>query len=94
MHTNNFGITLPKTKVNGNKQWANTKTYIEIHNQNIEIPPCLHSNEYKTPKIPNNSYYEDGSYIPPKSNESDKPSNIAGYGIYNNEKKIIISFKI
>jgi hypothetical protein len=54
----------------------------------MKQPTCPSYNAYKHPKFPTDSYYTDGSYTPPNPEEPDKPSDIAGYGIYNKEKNI------
>jgi hypothetical protein len=56
------------------------------------MPPPY--NAYKHPKFPIDSYYTDGSYIPPNPEEPDKPYDIVGYGIYNKEKNIKIGTRL
>jgi hypothetical protein len=45
-------------------------------------------------KFPTDNYYTNRSYTPPKPQELKKPSDIAGYSIYNKEKNIKLVYKL
>jgi hypothetical protein len=88
-YTNNSNITPNNIKINTSTQWTNTNTYIKNNldsKASLEQPICPKFDIPPQLKFPTNSYYTNGSYIPPKSLELETLSDIVGYGIYNKEK--------